>query len=86
MLDLKNASPRFRQRRSGEMCLAWYGKELQLSHEQFMDFAEVAYTVQPIEWSWFCKEDFDLEWYEKFYGREQAQALTERLKELGIYF
>lgn len=85
MLDGTKSTPVFKQRRSGEMCLAWYGKELQLTHEQFMDFIEVAYEVQPIKWTWFCKEDFDIEWYEKFYGREQARTLSDRLQQFGIY-
>ena len=80
MLDGTKSTPVFKQRRSGEMCLAWYGKELQLTHEQFMDFIEVVNEVQPIEWSWFCKEDFDIEWYGNFYGREQARTLSDRLK------
>lgn len=85
MLDGTKSTPVFKQRRSGEMCLAWYGKELQLTHEQFMEFIEVAYEVQPIEWTWFCKEDFDIEWYEKFYGREQTRTLSDRLQQFGIY-
>lgn len=78
-------APKFKQKRNGEMCLYWYGKELQLTHAQFMDFADVAVATQPENWSWFCKEDFDMEWYSKFYGTEQAFALRAKLAELGIY-
>ncbi len=77
-------SPRFLQRRSGEMCLSWCGKELQLSHAQFMDFLGVAVKVQPIEWSWFCSEDFDIDWYGKFYGQEHVIALREGLLKQGV--
>lgn len=64
-----------------------YDAEFDLSYEEKLSLIndKSEDEVQPIEWSWFCKEDFDIEWYEKFYGREQAKTLSDRLQQFGIY-
>lgn len=85
-MSSENSYPVFRQKRSGEMCIVWYEKELQLTHEQFLDFLDVVIDVQPITWSWYSKDDFDIDWYGKFYGREQKERLQECLLQRGFEY
>ena len=80
------STPVFRQKRSGEMCIAWFDKEIQLTHAQFLDLLDIVIKVQPITWSWYSKDDFDIDWYGKFYGREQQLELQRYLLERNFEY